>query len=61
MDWKNVPTTIEIGAGKTISISLDDEDTDNHFARQPIYGIVTSIAPCGDSPGPNMQVFQPCD
>jgi hypothetical protein len=59
--WKNVPTIITIGTGKTISISLDDDKTDSHFARQPIYGLVTSIAPCGDKPGPNMQVLQSCD
>ena len=58
--WKNVPTTININAGRTISILLDDEETDTHFARQPIYGIVYSMAPCGGAPGPNMQVFQPC-
>ena len=59
--WKNVPTIITIGTGKTISILFDDDKTDSHFVREPIYGLVSSTAPCGDKPGPNMQVFQSCD
>jgi hypothetical protein len=43
--WKNVHSTIDIKGGKTIKISLDDKDTKNHFAGQPIYGVVTSEAP----------------
>jgi hypothetical protein len=59
--WKHVGTNITIGEGKTISISLDDEKTNHHFAGQPIYGLITSIAPCGGKPGAGMQVFQSCD
>jgi hypothetical protein len=61
IDWDDVPTTIQIGGGRTISITLDDDETDNHFARQPIYGVVASLRACGEgTPGPNMQVLQPC-
>jgi hypothetical protein len=59
--WSDVPTTLGINGGKVISILLGDEETDNHFARQNMYGIVGSITPCGDTPGANMQVPVPCE
>jgi hypothetical protein len=60
MVWKNVHSTIDIKGGKTIVISLDHEETKNHFARQSIYGVVTSLTPCSDEPGPNMEVLPSC-
>jgi hypothetical protein len=42
--WKNVPTTIDIKGGKTISISVDNKATNSHFASQPILGVVTTLA-----------------
>jgi hypothetical protein len=40
------------GRDKTITISLDHEETDHHFAGQPISGVVTLLTPCSDEPGP---------
>jgi hypothetical protein len=36
----DVDTEITVSGGKTISISLDPDDTDGHFGDTPIYGIV---------------------
>jgi hypothetical protein len=41
--WNNVNTTVVISNGRTISISLDDDDTQSHFMDQQIYGIVKEI------------------
>ena len=41
--WSNVDVTIAIFQGKTIEISLDNKETDNHFQGQLIYGIVDSF------------------
>jgi len=41
--WKNVPSTIDIHGGKTITISVADNATNRHFAGQPIFGLVTSF------------------
>jgi hypothetical protein len=41
--WTNVPTTINIVAGKIITISVDDKKTDQHFAGQSIHGIVNKL------------------
>jgi len=41
--WNNTKTIINVSKGNTITINLDNEDTDNHFIGQPIYGIVKSI------------------
>ena len=40
---KNVPSRIDIHAGKTITISVDDNATNHHFASQPVFGLVTSF------------------
>jgi hypothetical protein len=59
--WEEVPATIDIGGGgKVITISLDHEETDHHFAGQPISGVVTSLTPCSDQPGPSMEVYPSC-
>ena len=41
--WNDVNATIVISKGRTISINLDDEDTQRHFMGQRIYGIVKKI------------------
>ena len=41
--WNNVNTTVVISNGRTISITLDDNDTQSHFMDQQIYGIVKEI------------------
>lgn len=41
--WKNVDTSILISKGKAITIQLDDNQTENHFKGQPIYGTVKSL------------------
>ena len=38
--WNDVPTTILISKGRTISIDIADNATQRHFMGQPIYGIV---------------------
>jgi hypothetical protein len=56
--WRSVPAEITIDQGKIITVSLDHEDTQNHFGGhdQAIHGSVTSLKPCSVKPGPNMQV-----
>ena len=41
--WKDVHTTVVISKGRTITISLEDKDTQRHFMGQQIYGIVKRI------------------
>ena len=41
--WKDVPTTISISKGRTISIDIADNGTQRHFMGQPIYGIVKDL------------------
>jgi hypothetical protein len=41
--WQNVPLSIDIFNGNTISILLYPSNTDDRFKGQSIYGIVTSI------------------
>jgi PsbP len=58
--WHAVPTTIEINGKKTITIAVDDQSTNHHFASQPILGVVNSFVLCSDIPGTNMEVLPPC-
>ena len=61
ISWDGVESTINIGGGgKTITISVDHEATDHHFAGQPIVGTVTSLTPCSDSPGASMEILPTC-
>ena len=41
--WNDVPTTISISKGRTISINLADNGTQRHFMGQPIFGIVKDL------------------
>jgi hypothetical protein len=41
--WDNVNATVDISKGRSITISLADEDTERHFMGQQIYGIVTGL------------------
>ncbi len=41
--WNDVPTTILISKGRTISIDIADNGTQRHFMGQPIYGIVKNL------------------
>ena len=41
--WNATNVNIMISKGKTISVTLDDNATGDHFQGQPIYGIVESI------------------
>jgi hypothetical protein len=41
--WENVSTTIAINHSLTMSLTLDDNATDNQFAAQPIYGLVNRL------------------
>ena len=60
--WDEVESSINIGGGgRTITINVDHDETDHHFAGQPVVGTVTSLTPCSDSPGPNMEILPTCD
>jgi hypothetical protein len=41
--WNDVPTTISISKGRTISINIADNGTQRHFMGQPIYDIVKDL------------------
>jgi hypothetical protein len=41
--WNDVHTTITISNGRTITLTLADNDTQRHFMNQPIYGIVKHV------------------
>jgi hypothetical protein len=60
VSWSAVPIKIDIAGSKTISVAVDDELTDNHFAGQSVHGLVDAITPCSDTPGPDMEVLPPC-
>jgi hypothetical protein len=48
--WQNVPLSIDIFNGNTMSILLYPSDTDDRFKGEPIYGIVTSILDANNNP-----------
>jgi type IV secretory pathway VirB10-like protein len=56
VSWPSVPAEIIIEQGKIITVSLDHEDTDNHFGGQAVHGTVTLLKPCSGTPGANMQI-----
>ena len=41
--WENVSTTIAINHSLAMSLTLDDNATDNQFTAQPIYGLVNRL------------------
>jgi hypothetical protein len=50
VQWQNVPVSIDIFNGNTISILLYPSETDNRFKGQPIYGVVTDILDANNNP-----------
>jgi hypothetical protein len=50
MKWEDVPLSVDIFNGNTVSILLYPSDTDNRFKGQPIYGVVTWIFDENDKP-----------
>ena len=50
VQWQNVPVSIDIFNGNTISILLYPSETDNRFKGQPIYGVVTDILDSNNNP-----------
>ena len=50
VEWQNVPVSIDIFNGTTISILLYPSETDNRFKGQPIYGVVTWILDANNEP-----------
>src|SRR5215213_4897160 len=60
VSWPSVPAEIIIQQAKIITVSVDHEETDNHFGGQSVHGTVTSLTPCSASPGPNMQLTGAC-
>jgi hypothetical protein len=51
---------IDIKQGKVISISVDDEDTEGHFANQAVHGTIDVLKSCSSKPGKDMFVPEPC-
>jgi hypothetical protein len=39
----NVNATVDVSKGRSITISIADEDTERHFMGQQIYGIVKGL------------------
>ncbi len=58
--WYDIPVEIVIQEGKIITITVDDEDTGNHFGGQSIHGTVQEITPCNTSPAAGMQIVTEC-
>ena len=58
--WEDVPSEIVIEGGRIISVSVDNEATDEHFSGQSVHGNVTSLTVCSTTPGPAMQVSPAC-
>jgi hypothetical protein len=56
VSWQDIPAEILIEAGRIITVSVDHEETNNHFGGQSVHGTVTSLTPCSASPGANMQI-----
>jgi hypothetical protein len=50
LEWQNVPVSINIFNGNTISILLYPSDTDNRFKGLPIYGVVIWILDANNEP-----------
>lgn len=50
VEWQDVPVSINIFNGNTISILLYPSETDNRFKGQPIYGVVTWILDANNEP-----------
>jgi hypothetical protein len=50
VQWQNVPVSIDVFNGNTISILLYPAETNNQFKGQPIYGIVTSMLDANSGP-----------
>ena len=50
VEWQNVPVSIDIFNGNTISILLYPSETDNRFKGQPIYGVVMWILDANNNP-----------
>jgi len=50
VEWQDVPVSINIFNGNTISILLYPSDTENRFKGQPIYGVVTWILDANNEP-----------
>jgi len=48
--WNDVPITISISKGRTISMDIADNGTQRHFMGQPIYGIVKDLTIMNNTP-----------
>ena len=60
VSWQGIPSEIVIEGGRIITVSLDDEGTNRHFAGQSVHGNVTSLSICPATPGPGMQISPAC-
>ena len=49
-----------LGVRQDNNYFIRPEETDHHFAGQPISGVVTSLTPCSHEPDPSMEVSPSC-
>ena len=60
ISWQDIPAEILIEAGRIVTVSLNDEDTNRHFGGQSVHGNVTSLNICSNTPGPAMEIPLAC-
>ena len=58
--WKNVHTVVDINKGKTISIAVNDKETNFHFAGQHVFGIVKSLDRCLNQQPQSTNILSSC-
>jgi hypothetical protein len=55
--WEDVPSEIVIERGRIITVSVDDEATEEHFSGQSVHGNVMTLTICSTGTvGPAMEV-----
>jgi hypothetical protein len=60
ISWPQVSTEVNIDGGKIMTVTVDDEETDNHFYGQSIHGTVKEIVLCNARPAAGMQIVTDC-
>ena len=60
VSWQDIPSEIVIEGGRIITVSLDDEGTNRHFAGQSVHGNVTSLSICPANSCLGMQIPPVC-
>jgi hypothetical protein len=47
VQWKNVPTIVDLINGKLLNVSVDNAKTGNQFLNTPLFGLTTSLTRTG--------------